>query len=84
MRELYSMDRKEWKDDYVWPHEKTLDYALQKLHVIFPHVVRQALTLVTETQASYWRARDPVFFSLCQSGENLWPLQKLERFGPEE
>jgi hypothetical protein len=34
------MDRKEFEDDYVWLHEKTHDYALQKLQVIFPRVVR--------------------------------------------
>jgi hypothetical protein len=59
-------------------HEKTLDYALQKLEVIFPRVVRKALTLVTETQARYWHAKDPVFLSLCQGGDILWPLQELE------
>ena len=35
LSELYEMDHKEWKDDYVWFHEKTLDYALQKLELIF-------------------------------------------------
>jgi Domain of unknown function (DUF4365) len=76
--ELYAMDHKEWKDDYLLLHEKTLDYALQKLEVIFPRLVRAALKLVTETQPAYWRARDPVFLSLCDSGELTWSLAELE------
>jgi hypothetical protein len=76
---LYRLDREKWKDDCVWLHEETLVYARQKLEPIFSRVVRQALTLVTETQASYWHARDPVFFSLCQSGEIHSLLRELER-----
>jgi hypothetical protein len=47
---------------------------------IFSRAVRQALTLVIKTQASYWHARNPVFFSICQSGEILLRLLELERW----
>jgi hypothetical protein len=77
---LYRLDRDQWKDDRVWLHAETLDYALQKLEPIFSRAVRQALTLVIKTQASYWHARNPVFFSICQSGEILLRLRELERW----
>jgi hypothetical protein len=67
--ELYRRDQKEWKDDYVYLHEKTLDYALQKIEKLFPALVRRALALVSEKQASYWQDKDPVFFDLCSDGE---------------
>jgi hypothetical protein len=79
LRELYRMDREEWKDDHVCLHEQTLDYALQTLKVMFPRIVLEAVTLVTQTQASYWRHQDPMFFDLCRSQEILRPLRKLER-----
>ncbi|MCC0809464.1 DUF4365 domain-containing protein [Methylobacterium sp. W2] len=78
LADLYKMDDAEWKDQYVWLHEKKLDHSLRQLERVFPKLVRQALTLVTERQASYWRARDPVFATLCQSDEILWPLRKME------
>jgi hypothetical protein len=77
---LYRLDRDRWKDDRVWLHAEMLDYALQKLEPIFSRAVRQALTLVIKTQASYWHARNPVFFSICQSGEILLRLLELERW----
>jgi hypothetical protein len=61
LKELYAKDRAEWKDEFVWLHEQTLDYALQRIEKIFPSLVRKALTLVTETQGSYWFSKDPVF-----------------------
>jgi len=78
MPELYRKDRDEWKDDYVYLHEKTLDYALQKIEGLFPALVRKALVLVSETQANYWRNKDPVFFSMCHSGELEWVLKAIE------
>lgn len=76
---LYKKDRAEWKDDYVLLHEQTLDAALQELELDLPKVVRAALKLVTETQASYWRARDPVFVSLCWNAGIDWRLKELEK-----
>ncbi len=76
--ELYKMDRDEWNNDYTYLHEKTLDYVLQRIEGLFPVLVRKALVLVSETQASYWRDKDPVFFSLCSSGELEWTLKQIE------
>ncbi|WP_191229224.1 DUF4365 domain-containing protein [Aurantiacibacter xanthus] len=76
--ELYRMDRRDWKGDWVLLHEKTLDYALQKLQVLFPALVRKALKLVSETEAGYWMATDRVFFSLCSNGELNMRLKQFE------
>jgi hypothetical protein len=78
LSDLYAKDRDEWKDENYYLHERTLDYALQKIEMLFPALVRKALALVSETQASYWRDKDPVFFSLCSSGELIWTLKQLE------
>jgi hypothetical protein len=66
--ELYKRDREEWKSEYAFLHEKTMDYILRKLQIIFPRLVRKALKLVSETQANYWRHKDFVFYHLCSSG----------------
>lgn len=78
LTELYRMDRREWKGDWVLLHEKTLDYALQKLEVPFPKLLRKALKLVSETEAGYWQAKDPVFHRLCSNGELTMRLKHLE------
>jgi hypothetical protein len=78
LSDLYAKDRDEWKEEDIYLHEKTLDYALQKIEMLFPALVRKALALVSETQASYWRNKDPVFFRLCSSGELTWTLRQLE------
>ena len=78
LSELYENDRKEWKDDYTHLHEKTLDYALQKIEKLFPALVHKAIALVGEEQASYWQAQDSVFFDLCSNGELSWTLKRLE------
>lgn len=78
LNDLYKKDRDEWKDDYVYLHEQTLDYALQNIEKVFPDLVRNALRLVSEKQASYWRAKSPVFFNLCSSGELDWLLRRVE------
>jgi len=79
LRELYAKDRAQWKDDFVMLHESTLDYVLRKLEVIYPGLARQALTLVANTQAAYWKVRDPVFFRLCSSGELESSILYLEQ-----
>lgn len=79
LEELYLLDRKEWNDDYVYLHEKTLNYSLEKLEIIFPKLVRKALNLVGKTQAYYWQKRDPVFNMLCRNGELLWALKRMEK-----
>lgn len=77
---LYAKDRAEWKDEFVYLHEKTLDYVLQKIQELFPSLVRKALTLVTETQATYWLDTDPIFFSLCNNYTAVtWALERLEQ-----
>jgi hypothetical protein len=78
LSELYKRDREEWKDDFTYLHEKTLDYALQKIGKVFPALLRKALALVNEKQASYWQDRDRVFFNLCTDGELTWTLDRLE------
>jgi hypothetical protein len=83
LNELYAKDRAEWNDEFVSLHEKSLDYALQKIQEIFPALVRKALTLVTERQFSYWMSKDPVFFSLCDANSTVkWALDRLERHSP--
>jgi len=77
LSKLYKKDRAEWKDDSVWLHEQTLDYALQKLETLFPRLVRKAIERVTETQAAYWLDKDPLFFNLCHGLE--WTLRRLEQ-----
>jgi hypothetical protein len=74
--ELYKKDRAEWKDNSVWLHEQTLDYALQKIEKLFPRLVRKAIEAVTETQAD-WLDKDPIFFNLCNGLE--WTLRRLEQ-----
>ena len=76
--ELYKKDHAQWKDNYVYLHEETLDYALQKLEKIFPRLVRQALKLVNESQSAFWCVRDPVFHSLCSSEDLSWSLKHME------
>jgi hypothetical protein len=78
LNHLYRKDRREWKDDYTYLHEKTLDYALQKIEKLFPALVRKAIALVCDGQAAYWLANDPTLFGLCASGEFSWKLKRLE------
>ena len=78
LNELYERDYEMWQDNYCLLHEKTLDNALQKIEKLFPALVRKAIELVTVIQASYWRKENPVFFSLCSSGELNWILKKFE------
>jgi hypothetical protein len=60
-------------------HEKTLDYALERIEKIYPSLVRKAL--VTKKQASYWANKDPVFFSLCSNDVAVISvLERLERY----
>lgn len=78
LRDLYLRDKEQWKDDWCFLHESTLDYVLRTLEELLPLLARKALTLVTETQASYWRSRDPVFYRLCISGEIESSIKQLE------
>jgi hypothetical protein len=78
LSELYKKDWDQWKDPSTYLHEKTLDYGLQKIEALFPTLVRKALKLVSEAQASYWLRKDPIFFSLCSSGELIWTLKRLK------
>lgn len=79
LKDLYIRDQNQWKDPYVYLHEGTLDYILRKLELLFPQLVRKALKLVSETQAAYWRSRDPVFFLLCSNGELEWSIKHFEQ-----
>ncbi len=74
---LYARDHEEWKDD-CYLHEKTLDRALQEIEKHFPALVRKAIDLVADIQASYWFEKDPFFFNLCFSGELDWKLKRIE------
>lgn len=76
---LYTRDRENWKDDFAYLHEETLDYALQKIEKIFPRLIRKALKLVTDTQFSYWVNHDPVFFNLCNRGDLLSRISQFEK-----
>jgi hypothetical protein len=77
LSELYKKDRAEWKDDSVWLHEKTLDYALQNIEKLFPQLARKAVEAVTDRQPAYWLVKDPVFFNLCHGLG--WTLQRLDQ-----
>jgi hypothetical protein len=79
LQELYILDRTQWKDDFIYLHEGTLDYVLRKLESIFPQLVRKSLRLVSDTQAAYWRWRDPVFYRLCSNGELDSSITHLEQ-----
>jgi len=68
LNELYKRDRAEWKDEYSFLHEATLDGILKKLQEVFPSLVRQSLALVLEKQPDFWRRKDPAFYHLCKSG----------------
>lgn len=77
--DLYVQDQEQWKDDFVYLHEGTLDNVLQSLESIFPILVRKAVKLISDTQGSYWRSRDLVFYSLCSNGDLEWSLKALEQ-----
>ena len=78
LEDLYKRDYEEWKDNFTYLHEKTLDSALQGIEKLFPALVRQAIELVTDIQSSYWQHNDPMFFNLCGSGELKWILKGLD------
>jgi len=78
LKSLYLRDQKEWDDPYVLLHERTLDCVLRQLEAVFPKLVRKALKLISETQAAYWKSRDPIFFRLCSSGELEWSIKNIE------
>lgn len=78
LAKLYKSDRAEWKDDDCYLHEKTLDRVLQEIEKHFPALVRKAIDLVADIQASYWLLKDPIFFNLCCSGELDWILKRIE------
>jgi hypothetical protein len=78
LESLYRKDRKNWKEDYVYLHEDTLDYIGRKLQKIFPTLVRRALKLI-EDQSGYWLHTNPIFYSLCTSGETEHALDAIER-----
>src|SRR5262249_4813998 len=65
--ELYKKDKTEWKNENVWLHEGTLDYALTKIDKLFPSLVGKLIKLVTETQHDYWLRKDPAFLHLCSN-----------------
>lgn len=77
LRDLYKMDRDAWKDDFIYLHEHTLDYALGKIEEIFPKLVRSAYELVTKKQSAYWKSRDHMFFRLCSDGELMRQIEHL-------
>lgn len=79
LKSLYLRDREEWNDPYILLHERTLDCVLRQLEAIFPQLVRKALKLISETQASYWKSRDAMFFRLCSNGELEWSIKHLEQ-----
>lgn len=79
LQHLYNQDHTAWKDDYIWLHEQTLDHALQKLQTVFPELVRSALKLVTETEAAYWKAKNPVFADLCNDSDLSFALTRFEQ-----
>jgi Domain of unknown function (DUF4365) len=79
LRDLYESDRTQWQDEFVPLHEGTLDHALRQIEKIFVPLARKALKRVSETEAQYWRRRDPVFYRLCSSGEMDLALQNIEQ-----
>lgn len=78
LNELYRKDRAQWKDEYAFLHESTLDEALKKIQAVFPSIVREALALVLDKQPEYWRQKEPAFFHLCNSGHAKQALTMFE------
>jgi hypothetical protein len=76
--ELYRTDREEWDDSSTYLHEKTLSSALQVMEKAFPVLVRKAIKLVADSEASYWQHHDPVFFKICSSDELDCTLNRIE------
>ena len=54
-------------------------HPLRELEPAFLRLARKALALVTVEQADYWRAQDPVFFRLCNSGELEASIENAEQ-----
>jgi hypothetical protein len=77
LESLYRRDKNQWKEDYIYLHESTLDYICQKLQKLFPALVRRALKMVDD-QMGYWLTTHPIFYSLCTSGEIDYALKAIE------
>ena len=49
-----------------------------RLEKAFPVLVRKAIKLVADSEASYWQHHDPVFFKICSSDELDCTLNRIE------
>jgi hypothetical protein len=67
--DLYKRDRDDFKDQWSFLHEQTLDHALQRIEPLFSSLVRKAIKRVCETEAAYWRTTDAAFHLLCCSSD---------------
>lgn len=84
LSDVYSEDRRQWKDDFCSLHNQSLDSVLAKLQPVYPKLLERALEIVTTTQGEYWRASSPRFFSLCSTGELRSEIKRIEdRFARE-
>ena len=75
---LYKSDRAQFKDEYVWLHELTLDRALVQIEAIFPTLLRAAVDLIENVEGDYWRAHHPILHELCSGNALGWLIQRME------
>ena len=78
LSELYKRDRAQFQDDYVLMHELTLDHALVKIEDIFPTLLRAAVDLIENVEGDYWRAHEPILYSLCSGNALEWLIKRME------
>ncbi|MDW9775757.1 DUF4365 domain-containing protein [Sinorhizobium meliloti] len=78
LQSLYKSDRAQFKDEYVWLHELTLDRALVQIESIFPTILRAAIDLIENVEGDYWRRQDPILHAVCSSNALGWLIHRME------
>lgn len=78
LQDLYKADRAQFRDEYCWLHELTLDRALVQIEAIFPTLLRAAVDLIESVEGDYWRAHHPVLHALCSGDALSWLIQRME------
>lgn len=78
LQDLYKADRAQFRDEYCWLHELTLDRALVQIEAIFPTLLRAAVDLIESVEGDYWRAHHPVLHALCSGDALSWLIHRME------
>lgn len=78
LSDLYKADRAQFQDEWIWLHEFTLDRALVQIEAIFPRLLRAAINLIETVESAYWRAHDPILYSLCSGNALGWLIKRME------